>query len=153
MHCKHCDYHFCWVCLKPNKDHYACEDSSTTTKPTAPAAFEDYNLKFYTNLFENMKMSLKLEQAFLCTRDKQRQDWVTIEFIRQAADVLFHNRRVLMYSYVFAYYIDANNHKAIFEENLENLRKATEELSFILEQDVNEATIHVMEQAVKDKIM
>jgi ariadne-1 len=151
MFCHLCKTDFCWVCMKSTKEHYACGERVDMETLSGSSNLEDYNLDFYTDVYENNKMSLRLEQGLL-NSDQTRADWVTCEFIKEAAIVLFKNRRVLMYSFVFAYYIDANNHKAILEENLENLRKATEELSGILERDVNEKTIGVMEQAVKDKI-
>ncbi|KAG5669739.1 hypothetical protein PVAND_000033 [Polypedilum vanderplanki] len=152
MFCRQCNYNFCWVCLKSSQTHYACDISTQQENFNNDYNFKDFNLDFYNNVFESMKMSLKLELQFLNSKKIARSDWLTDEFLKEAATVLYLNRRVLMFSYVFAYYINASNQKSILEQNLENLRAATEDLSGILERDVTEKRIEVMAQAVKDKI-
>jgi hypothetical protein len=134
MHCSQCGKKFNW---------------KWSEEPVSEN-FEDLNLELCTKNYKSMKISLWLEQKLL-NPVEGAPDWVTCEFIKEAAKVLFKNRRVLMYSFVFAYYIDANHLKKMFELNLENLRHATEELSGMLERDVNKNTIHIMEPAVEDK--
>ncbi len=55
-----------------------------------------------------------------------------------------------MYTYIFAYYLEKNNHSAIFEDNQSDLEIATETLSGYLERDIAEITDNVVD--IKPKI-
>lgn len=96
---------------------------------------------------------MKLEQSFYRPQfnTNHRASWVRNEFIKESADILFQNRRVLMFAYVFAYFINHNNQKLIFEENLESLRGSTEELSEILEREVNAENVDAMKEKIMNK--
>lgn len=63
--------------------------------------------------------------------------WVETQFLRSAIVALTECRRTLMYTYAFAFYLQPSNASAIFEDNQENLELATEELSGLLENEMN----------------
>ena len=41
--------------------------------------------------------------------------WIEVQFLTKAVDVLCECRRTLMYTYVFAFYLEKNNHTQMFE--------------------------------------
>ena len=53
--------------------------------------------------------------------------WIETQFLRKAVEVLVDCRRTLMYTYVFAFYLDKEaNITRIFETNQNDLELATE---------------------------
>lgn len=56
----------------------------------------------------------------------------------------------LMYTYVFAFYLNKNNQSIIFENHKADLENATEVLSGYLEQDTSK-TLQAIKQKVQDK--
>ena len=51
----------------------------------------------------------------------QGMGWTEAQFLRRAVEALGECRRTLMYTYVFAYYLDKNGQLEIFEENQSDL--------------------------------
>ena len=43
--------------------------------------------------------------------------WVEVQFLRNAVDVLQKSRQILMFTYVFAFYLQKSNNTTIFEDN------------------------------------
>lgn len=153
MYCPKCKLDFCWACMKSTKDHYACE----AYKPDDSKANKTFDGDFihYFNLYKLMEESIKFEKAYfkpgiLTDNFQENQKWMCFDFIEEAVNALYQNRRVLMYSYVFAYFIDLNTWKTIFEENLEALRRATETLSGLMEREISMSNVMAMKQKTKD---
>ena len=70
----------------------------------------------------------------------------------RAVEALGECRRTLMYTYVFAYYLDKNGQLDIFEDNQSDLEATTEVLSQYLERDISEEdNLQDIKQAVQDK--
>ena len=63
--------------------------------------------------------------------------WIETQFLMKALEALQNCRRILMYTYPFAFYLPSSNAKSIFEDNQSDLEHATEELSGLLEQEMN----------------
>ena len=51
----------------------------------------------------------------------QGMGWTEAQFLQRAVEALGECRRTLMYTYVFAYYLDKNGQLEIFEENQSDL--------------------------------
>lgn len=154
MFCPKCKLDFCWACLKSTKDHYACESYAHGSKSERNKSF-DGDFVHYFNLYKMMEESIRFERSYfkpgiiLESLDLNKH-WICYDFIEEAVNVLYQNRRVLMYSYVFAYFIDLNTWKTIFEENLEALRRSTESLSALMEREISMANVMDMKQKIRD---
>ena len=76
---------------------------------------------FYRDRFMNNLQSLKLEKQ-LPSQVKKKLDsvtnWVDPRLFDQSVETLASCRRTLMNTYAFAYYLEKNNQKDIFEVNL-----------------------------------
>lgn len=46
---------------------------------------------------------------------QHNMSWIEVQFLKKAVDVLCQCRSTLMYTYVFAFYLDKNNQSQIFE--------------------------------------
>lgn len=171
MTCKNvaCRFEFCWTCLGAWKPHgsgwYSCNrfDDSDAKKARddqerSRAALQRY-LHYY-NRFVNHKNSLKLEcKLYKEVQEKMRQmqlqeySWIETQYLRKAVDVLSECRRTLMYTYAFAYYLEQNNTATIFQDNQKDLELATEQLSELLEKelDVDKDQLKTWKQTVQDK--
>ena len=57
--------------------------------------------------------------------------------IQNAFKALQQCRRVLKYTYPFAYYLERTNQSEIFEQNQADLERATEALSELLENEID----------------
>lgn len=66
--------------------------------------------------------------------------WSDVEFLKSANEQLVECRRVLKYTYVYAYYMDTSDTlmKDRFENHQEMLEKFTEDLSELSEKPLNE---------------
>jgi len=128
-----CRYEFCWVCMTGWEHHgsafYNCnryQDGDTNTvkskQESSRAALERY--LFYYNRYHNHAQSLKKENK-LRTNVKRKMDslmerdmsWVEVQFLHQAVETLQQSRQILMFTYVFAFYLQRSNPTEIFETN------------------------------------
>ena len=50
-------------------------------------------------------------------REGLDMSWVEVQFLRNAVDVLQKSRQILMFTYVFAFYLQKSNNTTIFEDN------------------------------------
>ena len=46
---------------------------------------------------------------------QHNMSWIEVQFLKKAVDVLCQCRQTLMYTYVFAFYLQKNNQSIIFE--------------------------------------
>eukprot|EP00041_Stephanoeca_diplocostata_P008491 m.125895 g.125895 ORF g.125895 m.125895 type:complete len:533 (-) comp17344_c0_seq2:239-1837(-) len=166
-----CKYDFCWVCLGPWAPHgsswYNCnrfdkEDSvaARDAESKSRASLERY--LFYFNRYANHRQSLKLEAKLRKMVEEkmgliQRAtgiSWIEVQFLAKAVDALRDSRTVLMYTYVFAFYLQKNNECEIFESNQKDLENATEDLSGYLERDLETAKLtHEAVTELKQKVL
>lgn len=82
--------------------------------------------------------SLKMEQKLYDSVKKDvHQDkgmsFLEIQFLKDAVDILCQCRQTLMYTYVFAYYVEPCNQVEIFVNNQNDLQSAVEKLSGVIE--------------------
>ncbi|MTV28693.1 hypothetical protein FTX61_25440, partial [Nitriliruptoraceae bacterium ZYF776] len=84
--------------------------------------------------------------------ERQGMSWIDVKFVRHVVEVLCACRRTLMYTYVFAYFLEPSNHAFIFEANQRDLEQATEQLSHFLEWDLNSTMLAGgLKQKLQDK--
>lgn len=77
--------------------------------------------------------------------------WIEVQFLSKAVETLQNCRQTLLYTYVFAFYLDQSNQQIIFEENQNDLQNATEVLSGFLERDITGQNVSEIRQKVQDK--
>eukprot|EP00088_Acartia_fossae_P006986 TRINITY_DN13237_c0_g1_i2.p1 TRINITY_DN13237_c0_g1~~TRINITY_DN13237_c0_g1_i2.p1 ORF type:complete len:511 (+),score=134.69 TRINITY_DN13237_c0_g1_i2:117-1649(+) len=162
-----CKAEFCWVCLGPWEPHgsswYNCNrfdekeaKVNRDNQERSRAALQRY--LFYCNRYMNHLQSLKFEnKLYSMVKDKMEEmqqhnmSWIEVQFLKKSLDILCECRRTLMYTYVFAYYLNKNHQQAIFEENQKDLEHSTEQLSEYLERDISAENLADIKQKVQDK--
>lgn len=98
----------------------------------------------YFTRYQAHNQSLEFEGKLLDQverRKKEMQDgamtYTEQQSIPKAFEALQQCRRTLKYTYPFAYYLERSNQSEIFEQNQADLERATENLSGLLESEIN----------------
>ncbi len=165
MHCGFCKHDFCWICLGKWSDHgsatggyYACnkydpgkakvkEDDVNSAKREL-----DKYIFYYTRYqghdqagkFAHKQRELA-EQRMTELQKKGGKGWIDVEFIMDAVEQVIECRRVLKYTYAYAYQLPDGPRKTLFEYNQSMLEVNTEKLSELSEMNV--------EQVDRSKVM
>ncbi|RLV94696.1 E3 ubiquitin-protein ligase dbl4 [Spathaspora sp. JA1] len=173
MTCKKCKFEFCWICFGNWTDHrndyYSCNKfrservEDEQRKNRSKQSLERY-LHFYKRfaIHENsMKGDLKtLDQIDNFTKmymenlrktGKENLSWNDIQFLPQAMKSLQNGRKVLKWTYCFAYYLGKSNFATIFEGNQDFLNKSVEDLSEVFEQIMNKKNLDKVGSILKNK--
>ncbi|CAO4367289.1 unnamed protein product [Caenorhabditis nigoni] len=154
-----CMHEFCWLCMKPWRGHTACNsyvDKNEQQRTNSRQSLERY--LFYYNRYRTHEQSLQLEMK-LKNKVAIKMDqianatkaYVEGKCLEQAVEVLSQCRQTMMYSYVFAFYLQKDNNSQIFEDNQKDLEAATENLSELLEKDIDEDDYSKLFKLVQDK--
>lgn len=106
---------------------------------------------------EFAKKSLKETEARMVALQEQNVDtvWTDVEFLKTANEQLVECRKVLKYTYAFAYYLQDKDKRSRFEFHQEMLEKFTESLSELSEKPLSEMnrTEVVNQTRVVDRFM
>lgn len=154
--CK-CRHEFCWVCMAVWSVYHNCRANESVT-PTAGALKNLRRFATYNAKHEIMKQAYELDVAQYKTKLNQglteielEKQWVKMDFIVQAIEVLLQCRRTLMHAYIFSYFMTSlDNQMSIFEANLQFLEQCTEQLSEVLENDVTVSNVGMMREKIID---
>ena len=158
MSCQQCRYEFCWICMGPWADHgtntggyYRCNkydpnDSGTDQSDAAKAKRElDRYLHFYKRYhahadaqkFAKRQLKETEQRMVLLQEQSDNSTWTDVEFLKAANEQLVECRRVLKYTYAFAYYLGDEKLNAMqrdrYEHHQEMLERFTENLSELSE--------------------
>ena len=155
-----CRHSFCWICLKPLP--HVCNTYRYIPDKDESKASSTSWLKKYLFYYERYKAQIKsrqLERNMRAAMDKKAEEMrllgmssMDTSYLHEAADTLFECRRVLMNTYVFAYYLRKNNHSEIFEVvNQRELESATEMLSQYMEQAISNGNSLDIKKRLLDK--
>lgn len=105
-----------------------------------------------------MKQSHALDKKMYKSQLKEqdleiKEQWYKIDFVKEAVEVLLNSRLTLADSYIFRYFFSDENDTQIirFGLNQKDLTYATEDLSHVLETQVNGENFHKMKQLIKNK--
>ncbi len=181
MTCQRCRFEFCWICMGDWNDHgantggyYKCnkygDSNGTNPNDMSDAAKAKRDLDRYLHYYKRYhahqeaqsfaKKQLKETEHRMIMLQESSDDtkWSDVEFLKAATEQLVDCRRVLKYTYVFAYYLDADSHsmhRERFEHHQEMLEKFTENLSELSEKPLPEMdrTDVVNQTRVVDKFM
>lgn len=151
MSCQQCKYEFCWICMGGWTDHgantggyYKCNkyDPTKSDDDQSDAAKAKRELDRYLHYYKRhhahamaqkfAEKQLKETEAkmILLQESSDNSTWADVEFLKNASEQLIECRRVLKYTYTFAYYLaDGTKKKERFEHHQEMLEKFTESLS------------------------
>ncbi|TFK81924.1 hypothetical protein K466DRAFT_501272 [Polyporus arcularius HHB13444] len=163
--CRHCNFQFCWLCMKNWDVHgynnavcNAWKEPDPDEVKTAAKANLDKWL-FYFDRFNNHEISARLDEE-LCTRTEEKMvewqetskmSWIESTFMRDAVNELTRCRVTLKWSYAMAYFLVAGNQKQIFEDIQADLEKAVEDLSQLLDEPVDADSVKSLRQRMMDK--
>ncbi|KAJ1919948.1 hypothetical protein IWQ60_007110 [Tieghemiomyces parasiticus] len=168
MTCRKCGHEFCWVCMgswvEHGRSYYNCNRYSEKSSQEA-RQFQTKSratLKRYLHYYEryhNHELSARLDhQLYLQTEKKmlklqQASDlsWIEVQFLRDAVDTVVQCRETLKWTYAFAFYLVRNNVTELFEDNQRDLEMATEQLSGLLESNLDPQATPSFRQKVLDK--
>jgi ariadne-1 len=182
MTCQRCKFEFCWICMGDWHDHgantggyYKCNKYDTSSTGAAnpedqsDAAKAKRDLDRYLHYYKRFhahqeaqmfaKRSLKETEARMVLLQESSDDakWSDVEFLKMANEQLVECRRVLKYTYVFAYYLDPRQgmQRERFEHHQEMLERFTENLSELSEKPLLEMdrTDVVNQTRVVDRFM
>jgi ariadne-1 len=152
MTCRKCHHQFCWICLEDWKSHtgghYSCnkyDPSKTNETQNAKQELERY-LHYYKRYQAHHEAQKFAKKQLEETESKRFQEslksskWTDSAFLKAANAQLVECRRVLKYTYIYAFYIDSSTEmaKQRFEHHQEMLEKFTENLSHESEKPIEE---------------
>lgn len=161
MTCRSCKHEFCWVCDGSWSEHgnttggyYKCNKfDPKAAKSKAKAAGADAarseakaeldRYLHYYQRYHNHDQSKKYADKQRTTQDNRMttlqaqssnsSTWMDVQFLKKATEQVFECRRVLSYTYVFAYYLKDGPEKDLFEFLQQQLETSTEFLSELSE--------------------
>jgi len=180
MTCQKCKYEFCWICMGEWSEHgantggyYKCnkfDTSGTDVNDHSDAAKAKRELDRYLHYYKRYhahseaqafaKKQLKETESrmILLQESSDNARWSDVEFLKTANEQLIECRRVLKYTYTFAYYLTDESkkmQKECFEYHQEMLERFTENLSELSEKPLAEMdrTDVVNQTRVVDRFM
>ena len=167
MTCQRCAYEFCWICMGDWKQHgantggyYKCnkydqgsnsseDDNNNSEQSEAAKAKRDLDryLHYYKRYHAHKeaeafakKQLMETETRMVKLQESKDIKWADVEFLKTANEQLVECRRVLKYTYVFAYYLHPHTRtqRERFEHHQEMLERFTEHLSHLVEKPIQE---------------
>jgi ariadne-1 len=160
MTCQQCKFEFCWICMSSWSEHdantggyYRCNkfvasDSNDVSDAAKAKRESDRYLHYYKRYSAHdqaekfAKAQLRETEAKMALLQERSQvaTWTDVEFLKVANEQLVECRRVLKYSYSFAYYLSNEQEKQMqrqrFEYHQEMLERFTEKLSELSEKSL-----------------
>ena len=161
MTCQRCRYEFCWICMSDWNDHgantggyYKCnkfDPNNPDDKTDAAKAkreldrylhyYKRYHAHSQAQTFAKRQLKETEQRMVLLQESSENAKWTDVEFLKTANEQLVECRRVLKYTYTFAYYLTDETkalQKERFEHHQEMLERFTEHLSHLSEKPLAE---------------
>eukprot|EP00696_Hemimastix_kukwesjijk_P015208 gnl/Hemi2/3345_TR1167_c0_g3_i1.p1 gnl/Hemi2/3345_TR1167_c0_g3~~gnl/Hemi2/3345_TR1167_c0_g3_i1.p1 ORF type:complete len:467 (-),score=158.81 gnl/Hemi2/3345_TR1167_c0_g3_i1:260-1660(-) len=148
MTCWKCKHEFCWLCNGDWKTHggYNCnrpKSGSEEAKSAARQALDRY-LHYYTR-YNNHHKAIGYAHDTRANGQKKMDElqqqgsttWMEVQYIMDATEVLLECRRVLKYTYVYAYYMPEGPEKTLFLYQQDYLEDSTERLTESVEAKID----------------
>lgn len=105
-----------------------------------------------------MKLSITLDENLYKTKQiltelELEDQWIKVEFVKDAVEMLLQCRRTLMHSFIFNYFTTTDDNQIyIFEDNQKGLQTATENLSELMELGVTAENVHIKKEKILSNI-
>ncbi|OQS01106.1 hypothetical protein ACHHYP_01798 [Achlya hypogyna] len=156
MTCRGCKYEFCWICMDVWSNHnsatggyYKCNRyDPAAAAPDTDAARAKAELDRYLHYYQ--RYANHAEAGRFAARMRENTDtrmteyeaevngkYMDVGFLNSAIETMVACRRVLKYSYVYAYYLAPGKEKDLFEYLQEDLEKNTEHLTGLAEKPLD----------------
>ena len=121
--CRVCKYNFCWVCMGPWSDHnsqtggyYTCNKFNPVETADDEVSKAKRELDRYLHYYQRYalhdkagKFAAKQRTAtvekMVKLQGRKKVGWIDVQFLDTAVEQLINCRRVLKYTYAFAYYL------------------------------------------------
>lgn len=163
MHCSFCKFEFCWLCLGKWSEHgqntggyYACNkyDPTTAGKKDTDVSNAKRELDKYIHYYtrfqahdlagrfaakQREEAEKKMTQLQKSKAGAGNNNWIDVQFIMDTVEQLIECRRVLKYTYAYAYSMEDGPRKTLFEYNQGMLENNTEKLSELSEMKEDKA--------------
>ncbi|CAE7265113.1 ARI7 [Symbiodinium natans] len=141
-----CGHEFCWICMKPWKDHTQCNAISEDQLETQKKAAAKSDLLRYAHFFDRYLAHHKAEQ-FAATGQAKALEAVAelylhqlqvevndVAFLKRACEQVRNSRRFLKWTYAYGFFATyAGDQRKLFEFHQAQLEGTLERLSDILE--------------------
>ncbi|RHY58528.1 hypothetical protein DYB38_008783, partial [Aphanomyces astaci] len=156
MTCRSCKYEFCWTCMDVWSNHnantggyYKCNRYDPDTVPSdTDAARAKAELDRYLHYYQRFANHAEAGKFAARKRDdtdrrmaefeaEANGSYMDVGFLNAAIETLIACRRVLKFSYVYAYYLPQGKEKDLFEHLQEDLEKNTEHLTGLAEKPLD----------------
>jgi len=157
MTCRQCRHDFCWICMESWANHgtntggyYNCNryqgSVEAPSNETSRAKQELDRYLFYYKRWAVHEQAgkfaddqrQKVEARMVELQTQESVGWIDVQFLQQAVEQLIECRRVLKYTYAFAYCLPSGPKKQLFEYNQSMLESNTEKLSELSEMKLEE---------------
>lgn len=165
MHCSFCKFEFCWLCLGKWSDHgqstggyYACnkfdpaqagkKDTDVSNAKRELDKYIHYYTRYQAHDLAGKFAAKQREEAEVKMTQLQRANlglgaannsWIDVQFIMDTVEQLIECRRVLKFTYAYAYSMEDGPRKTLFEYNQGMLENNTEKLSELSEMKLDKA--------------
>lgn len=153
--CRSCRFEFCWICFSNFSQHISCvPPTANILGKTSLRHLVDCNTKHQT-MVQSLKLDEKMYKSQLQAQIlENNEQWMKIDFVQDAVEVLLLCRRSLADSYIFSYFFnnELDTQWIRFEINQTNLVKATEDLSHLLESRIDSSNYHEMKSEITIKV-
>ncbi|KZT34184.1 hypothetical protein SISSUDRAFT_992175, partial [Sistotremastrum suecicum HHB10207 ss-3] len=163
--CQNCKHQFCWVCKADWSSHGYNNSTCNAFKESDKA---DHELEagsklerwlHYFDRYNNHELSARLdEQLYERTEEKIVEvqkasglSWIQAQFMKNAVVELTQCRTTLKWTYSMAFYMKAGNSKEMFEDIQADLEKSVEDLSQMLEIEIEDINVAELRQKMIDK--
>lgn len=142
-----CGYEFCWICLAKWAGHKDCnkfeEAAQDKSKKELKHELDKYVFYYdrYMNHFKSLnfanKMKPVMELNIVKLHDRKMIPHIDLMFLKEGVLTVINSRRLLLNSYIFAFYIEdkynKSSEKSLFEFHQGILEKNSDKIHGLLE--------------------
>jgi ariadne-1 len=154
MTCQQCKYEFCWICMGEWSTHgtntggyYRCnkydpEDKNSNDQSDAAKAkkeldrylhyYKRYHAHAEAQSFAKKQLIDTEERMVMLQEQSDNATWTEVEFLKAANEQLVECRRVLKFTYAFAYYMVDDKLSAMQRERYEHHQEVLERFTEVL---------------------
>jgi ariadne-1 len=143
MTCRHCHHEFCWLCMEKWAGHKACSGTSKTPENASKTVARKLVacVSKHGTMIDSIKRDEQIYKRFVVIRDLQKSEhWFRVEYVKDAIDTILKCRRLLCDSFIMELFVENTDctQWGCFTINQQDLMRATEELSHLLEYQITE---------------